>query len=123
MAEQACAQLHVDPAGGVAQQISAQGREGGFEQHRAGQADADHRQGGNALVHQHLVNHRLEKQGGDQGEQLQHQGCDQHLTQEAPVAHQGRDEPGEIEARQSVGQSCARGDEDGHPGAAHGHLR
>src|ERR1019366_1562413 len=47
---------------------------------------------------QYLVNDDLEEQRGDQPEQLQHEGGDEHLDEETPVFVQGSHEPGEPKA-------------------------
>ena len=52
---------------------------------------------------QHLVHHHLEEQRREQREQLQAQRGDQHFAQHLAVFDDGRDEPGEVEARQFAG--------------------
>jgi hypothetical protein len=63
-------------------------------------------------MHQHLVHHHLEEQRRDQGEQLQHEGDQQHFAQQLAVLDHGGDEPGEVELGQFAGQGGARGEQD-----------
>ena len=105
MAKQACAQFHIDAAGGVAEYIGAQAVERALEYDHDDQADDQHVQGGEAFVDQHFVHHHLEEQRTDQSEQLQHEGDQQHLAEQLAVLNQGGDEPGKIEPREFAGQA------------------
>jgi hypothetical protein len=48
----------------------------------------------------------------DQGEDLQHEGDQQHFAEQFAVLDHRRDEPGEVELRQFAGQRGARGEQD-----------
>lgn len=67
-------------------------------------------------MHQHLVHDHLEKQRGDQRKDLQCERRDECLRQQAPVLHDGGNEPGEIEAGEGASQLGAGGDQDGAAG-------
>jgi len=54
-------------------------------------------QGGERLVHQHLVDHHLEEQRHEQREQLQEERGDQDFRERLAILDDRRDEPGEIE--------------------------
>lgn len=109
MAEQAGAEFDVDAAGGVGEEVGAQRREEALEEVDGDQADADHGEGGVALVHQHFVHHHLEEERGDEGEELEEEGGDQDFAEQPPVFDDGGDEPGEVEAGEFGGERGARG--------------
>ncbi len=58
-------------------------------------------------MHQHLVDHDLEEQGRDQGEELEEERGDQHLGQKPSVFLDRAQEPGDVEAAREVGQGRA----------------
>ena len=62
MPKQLGPQLHIDPAGGVAEHIAAQGIQDGLKDYDHHQADDQHVQRSHTPVHQHLVHHHLEEQ-------------------------------------------------------------
>ena len=97
VAEHLGAEAHIDAAGGVGEEVDPQGGEHHLEQGQGDHAEAEHVQGGEPLVHQHLVDDHLEEQRGGQGEELQEKGDQQHLPQQPAVFDDGRNEPGEVE--------------------------
>ena len=112
VAEQPSAELDVDAARGVAEDVGAQRVEHAFEQHHDDQADDEHIERGQAAVHEHLVHHHLEEQRADQREELKEEGDHEHLAQQLAVLDEAGQEPGEVELRQFACQRCAAGDED-----------
>ncbi|MNF80335.1 hypothetical protein D3C84_625770 [compost metagenome] len=116
MVEQSRTQFHIDTAGGVGKYVAAQTAEGGFEDHHRQQAGGDDIQGGQALMHQHLVHDHLEEQRCHQCEQLQDKGNHHDFAQQLSVFDDGRDEPGEVEARVLPGQ-CGFGTNQQQPSA------
>jgi hypothetical protein len=105
VAEQARAQLHVDAAGGVAEDVGAQHAQQALEAHDGHQPDHDHVQRAGRAVHEHLVHHHLEEQRRGQPDHLQHEAGQQRFAQQPAVAHQAGQEPGEVEARELAGQA------------------
>jgi hypothetical protein len=95
--EQAPAKLHVDAARGVAERIGAQILKRDVEQADERKADGNHDERGHAFVHQHLVDHDLEEEWGDQREQLDEQRGGQHMRQRPAVAPDRGEEPAEAE--------------------------
>jgi hypothetical protein len=122
VAEQPRAEFHVDAAGGVAEDVAAQGVEQALEHHDHHQADDEHVERGQAAVHQHLVHHDLEEQRADQREELQHEGDEQHFAQQLAVFDEAGDEPGEVELGQLARQAGAAGDEDEFAAPAGGEV-
>ncbi|MNZ26464.1 hypothetical protein D3C78_436560 [compost metagenome] len=112
MAEQSRAQLDVDATGGMGEHVAAQAAQGGFEQHDAEQADGDHVKGAEPPVHQNLVHYHLKEQRGEQREDLQHEGHQQHFAEQLAVLDDGRNEPGEVELRQFASQRSLGADQD-----------
>ena len=100
VSEQPRAQFHINAAGGVAEDVAAQGVEQAFEHHDHHEADDQHVQGGQAAVHQDFVHDDLEEQGADQRKELQHEGDEQHFAQQFAVFDEAGDEPGEVELGQ-----------------------
>ncbi len=109
MAEQLGAELGVDPACGVGEQIGAQAPHQHLEGVDHQQAHSQHLERRVALVHQDLVDHDLEEQRRDQADELQEQRGDQHVAQQAPVLDQGRDEPADVEGAGRPGHPLAGG--------------
>jgi hypothetical protein len=122
VAEQAGTQFHVDAAGGVAEDVGAQGVEDGLEHDDDHQADDQHVQRGHAPVHQNFVHYDLEEQRRHQAKELQHERNQQHFAQQLAVFDQRGDEPGEVELGQTAGQRSAAADEDELAGPALGKL-
>jgi hypothetical protein len=106
------AELDVDAAGGVGEDIAADAGERHFEQHDDQQADGDHIERGHAAMDQYLVHHHLEKQRRDQGEELQDEGNQQHFAEQLAIFDYRGDEPAEVELRQIAGERGARGKQD-----------
>ena len=115
MAEQVRAETDIDARGGVGEDIGAQRAEDAFEQDHGQQADGQHVQRGECLVHQHLVDHHLEEQRHEQCEQLQEERGDQDFRERFAVLDDGRDEPGEIEFAVFGAQVGALGEQDQAP--------
>lgn len=113
--EEPRAELDVDAARGVREHVGAHAREHRLEERHGEEADADHRQGAVALVHQHLVHHHLEEERCGEREELDEERGDQHLAEQPAVLHDRRDEPGEVEAGELGGRRGAGGDQ--HDGA------
>src|SRR4051812_20735876 len=61
---------------------------------------------------QHLVHDDLEEERADEREELEKQGDDQHLTEQATVFHEARHEPAEIELGKLSGETGATRHED-----------
>jgi len=97
-------EFDVNAAGGVAEDVGSKGIEDGLKDHHDHQANDKNVKGGHAFVDQDLVHHHLEEQGGDQGEELQHEADQEHFAQEFSVLDEAGDEPGEVEFGQSTGQ-------------------
>jgi len=95
--EQPGAKLDVDAVGGVGKQIGAQDAEHGLEKRDRHQRDGQHVERAQGAMHQHLVDHHLEEQRRDQAEELQEEGSDQHLAQQAAIFVDRRDEPADAE--------------------------
>ena len=112
VSEQPRAQFHINAAGGVAEDVGAQGVEQALEHHNHHQADDQYVQGGQAAVHQDFVHDDLEEQRADQRKELQHEGDEQHFAQQLAVFDEAGDEPGEVELGQLARQAGAAGDED-----------
>jgi hypothetical protein len=85
MMKQARAELDVDPIRGVGKQIGAQDSQCGFEHRDRTQSENQDIEGGQRPVHQHLVDHYLEKERRNQSEQLQEERCDQHLAEQVAI--------------------------------------
>ena len=71
MAEQPRAQLDVDAVGRVGEEIGAHDAEQGLGNREADDGDGHHLQRGKAAMHEHLVDHDLEEERREQGEELQ----------------------------------------------------
>jgi len=112
VAEQARAEFDVDAAGGVAEDVGAQRGEHALEDDHDEQADDEHVECGQAVMHQHLVHHDLEEQRAHQREELQEQRDDQHFAEQLAVLDQAGDEPAEVEFGNLAGQAGAAGDQD-----------
>jgi hypothetical protein len=87
-----------------------------LEERDHGKADHQHVQGREAVMHQHLVDDHLEEERRDQREELQHEGGDQHLHQDALVFENGRDEPGDVELGEPFRKACPLGHQQQAPG-------
>ena len=98
MLEHGRSQHRVDPVAGVQHQVLAYPGEQHGEHHEHGQADADHDERALGVVHHDLVDHHLGEQRCCQGQQLDHEGCDQHVAPDVPVFQEFRDEPAKAEA-------------------------
>ena len=98
MSEQPRAQLDIDAAGGVAEDVAPEAVEHALADDHDQQAGDQYIERGEAAVHEHLVHHHLEEQRRDQREHLQRQADQQHLAEQPAVAHDRWDEPGEVEA-------------------------
>jgi hypothetical protein len=61
MAEQPGAEFYIDAAGGVAEDVGAQGIEDALEDDDDHQTDDQHVERGHAFVHQHFVHNNLEE--------------------------------------------------------------
>jgi hypothetical protein len=112
VAEQAGAQRHVDAVGGVGEHVCPQGAEHGFEHRDDDQTEDQHVERGQAPVNQHLVDHDLEEQRRDQGEDLEEEGGDQDFREQRAVADDGGDEPADAEPVGVPGQGRAAGQQD-----------
>ena len=97
MAEQPRAELDIDPAGGVREDVGAQPAEHDFEQGDRDKPDDQDIKGCKASMNQHLVDHNLEEQRRDQAEELQEERRQHDLAEQAPILDDGRDEPGPVE--------------------------
>jgi hypothetical protein len=105
--EQARAKLDVDAGRGVGEYVGAQNAENGLEQPDAHQADHQHVKGADGAMHQHLVDHDLKEQRGDEGESLKEEGCNQHLRQDAPIFVNGAEKPADVETAGQIDESGA----------------
>ncbi len=112
VAKQAGTEFDVDAAGGVAEHVGTQAGEQALEHDDDDQADDQHVQRRQALVHQHLVHHHLKEQRRHQRKQLQEQRHREHFTQQLAVLDQAGQKPAEVEGGQFPGQRGAAGDED-----------
>ena len=63
-------------------------------------------------MHQHLVDHHLEEQRRHQRENLQEEGGDQHLAQQAAVLVDRSHEPGDVEASRQIAEPGALAHQD-----------
>ncbi len=118
MAEQAGAQLDVDPVGRVGQHPRPQAGHQDLEERDHHQAEHQHVERAPALVNQDLVDHDLGEKRCDQAEELQKQRADQRLAQEAAEAHDRGDEPREVERPRRSDHALARGHQDEFAGPA-----
>jgi hypothetical protein len=110
--EQPRAQLHIDPVGGVREDIGAQAGKQAFEYRDACQPDYDHIERRQALMHQHLVDHHLEEKRRDEREKLQKKRSGQHFAQQLAVFDHRLKEPTDVEAAADIGQMGAAGHQD-----------
>src|SRR5476649_2387021 len=92
--------------------VAAQSTQCRLEQHDPQETDSHNIECREPVVNQHLVHHHLEKQGGEQGENLQDKGNEHHLAQQLSVFHDGRDKPGEIESGDLTRLGGLRANED-----------
>ena len=79
------------------------------------QADDQHVERGHAPVHEHLVDDDLKEERRDQRKQLQEEGGDEHLAEQAPILVDAPREPGDVEPSSQVNQGCAAGHKDEPP--------
>ena len=96
----------------MAEDVGTQRGEHALEDDDDEQADDEHVERGQPLVHEDLVHHDLEEQRADQREELQEQRDDQHFTEKLAVLDQAGDEPAEVELGEFSGQAGAAGDQD-----------
>ena len=90
-------QPHVDAVRRLCEQEGAQTGEQTFQQGDHHQGDAQNLEGIEAALRDHLVDDHLNQQRIHQSEQLHHQGCQQHLGQDAAIAADRGQEPDEVE--------------------------
>jgi len=103
--EQARAELDIDAVGGMREQIGSQYAENGLEHRDRYKTDDQHVESAQRPVHQHLVDHHLEKQRRDQGEQLQEETT-RSVPRSADVDICGSlQKPGDVEPAGDVRQS------------------
>jgi len=57
-------------------------------------------------MHEDFVNDHLEEQRRDEGEELEKEGGNQHLTEQAAVLVNGAQKPGDVEAPREIRQGC-----------------
>ncbi len=112
MAEEAGAELDVDPVGGVREDIGSQDAEHGLEDRNGDEADDQHVERAEAAVHEHLVDHDLEEQGRDQAEELEEEGRDENARQHLAIFVDRPHEPADVEAARQVEQAGPAGHED-----------
>src|ERR1700737_4201463 len=105
MPEQPGTELDVDAIGRVRKEIRAQNAQDRLEYTDRDEAEDEHVEGAHAAMHEHLVNHHLEEQRGDQREELQEEGGDEHFGEKSPVFVNCTEEPRDIEASGEIEQS------------------
>jgi hypothetical protein len=112
--EQLRSQLHVQPAGGVGEQVVPHAAEHHFEHRQRGQCQGQHIQRREAAMCEHLVDHHLEDQWRHQRKHLHEQRSQQHLAEQAAVLFHGLQEPAHAKLRlhtlrgRVAGQAAAR---------------
>ena len=84
--------------------MGAQRAEQGLKDRDRDQAGHQHVERGQTVMHQHLVDHHLEKQRRDQRKQLQEERSDQHLGQEPAIFVHRLQEPADVELAREVGE-------------------
>lgn len=97
VAEQAGAELNVNPRGGVRESISAQAAEQGFENGDANQGNHQHIEAGQPAVDQHFVNDDLKQQRRYEREQLQEERSKNNFAEEAAVFDNCGNKPRNVE--------------------------
>ena len=112
MVEQARAEFDVDAVGGMREQIGPQDAQNGLEKRDRQQTDDQDVEGTQGPVNQHLVDHHLEEQRRDQGEQLQEERRDQHLAQEMAIFVDRSQKPSDVEPAGDIRQSSPAGHQD-----------
>ncbi len=105
MPEQPRAELDVDAVGRVREQVGAQNTHDRLEYADGDETEDEHVEGAHAAMHEHLVDHHLEEQRGDQREELQEEGGDQHLGEKPPVFVNCTEKPRDIETSGEIEQS------------------
>ena len=122
MAEQPCAQLHINTRSGVGKNIGAQPAQHHFKQRHHQQGNRNHIQRREAAVHQYFIHHHLKKQRCHQRKQLQHHRYRQHLQENPAVFDNGRNKPSEIKLGQLTQHRSAGGNQNQLAAVAPGKL-
>src|SRR5262249_32927686 len=81
------------------------------EQCNCHQADHQHIECAQAVMHQHLVDYYLKEQRRDEGKDLKKERCDQYLGEQVPVFVDSSQEPGQVEATREVRQGRSASDQ------------
>jgi hypothetical protein len=89
----------VDAVARVQDQVLTHPGHGGAEYHEHRQPDADHGEGIQGVVHDHLVDDDLGEQGGGERHQLDGKGSHEDVAEYLAVLEQFGDEPTEAEMR------------------------
>jgi hypothetical protein len=78
--------------------------------------DGQHIQGGDAFMHQNLIDHHLEENRRQQGEQLDEKRRGQNFQQKTAILDDGRDKPGNVELTYAFAQPRPPGNQDDFAG-------
>src|SRR5690349_19561956 len=107
MPEEARAELDVDAVGCVRKEISTQAADDRFEESDGNEADYQNIKRGNTAMDQDLVDDDLEEKRSDEGEDLEKEGCNQHLAEQSTILIDRAQEPGYVETAADIGESGA----------------
>ncbi len=112
MAEEPAAQFDVQFLAGLRIEPGAQPAEGDFPERDDHQTDAEHLEGGEAVVGEHLVDDVLEEERRREPEQVEREGDQQHLADQLSIFDDLGDEPGHVEGGRGDLRGIARRDEE-----------